>query len=137
MNTHPARVLVVDDEEEIRLFVSRVLHLGGYEVTTAASGEDAMAMTLELSAIDLLITDELMPRMAGHELARLLRGREPGLRVLYLTGFSDQLFKEKRALWADEAFLDKPCTAQGLLEAVSLLLFGDLSAAARVNRAEL
>ena len=66
-----------------------------------------------------------MLRMAGHELARLVRAREPAVRVLYLTGFSDQLFKEKRALWADEAFLDKPCTPTALLEAVSQLFLGD------------
>jgi len=44
--------------------------------------------------------------------------------VLYLTGFSDRLFKEKVTLWADEAFLDKPCSVKGLLQAVALLLFG-------------
>jgi hypothetical protein len=44
--------------------------------------------------------------------------------VLYLTGFSDHLFKEKVTLWADEAFLDKPCSPKGLLEAVSLLVSG-------------
>ena len=44
--------------------------------------------------------------------------------MLYLTGFSDRLFKEKVTLWADEAFLDKPCSVKGLLQAVSLLLFG-------------
>ena len=44
--------------------------------------------------------------------------------MLYLTGFSDRLFKEKVTLWADEAFLEKPCSVTGLLQAVSLLLFG-------------
>jgi len=46
--------------------------------------------------------------------------------VLYLTGFSDHLFKEKATLWADEAFLDKPCSVKGLLEAVSLLVSGKI-----------
>jgi FixJ family two-component response regulator len=62
--------------------------------------------------------------MSGDELVRRLRGSEPNLKVLYLTGFSDHLFKEKVTLWADEAFLDKPCSPKGLLEAVSLLVSG-------------
>ena len=118
------RVLVVDDEEPMRLFVGRVLQDAGHEVTMAANGDEAVAMLPALTSLDVLVTDEVMPRMPGHELARLVRAREPAVRVLYLTGFSDQLFKEKRALWADEAFLDKPCSAKALLEAVSLLFSG-------------
>ena len=48
------------------------------------------------------------------------------MKVLYLTGYSDRLFKEKVTLWADEAYLDKPGSVKGLLQAVSLLLFGQL-----------
>ena len=66
----------------------------------------------------------MMPQMTGDELARRIRVSAPGIKVLYLTGFSDRLFKEKVTLWADEAFLDKPCSVKGLLQAVSLLLFG-------------
>jgi DNA-binding response OmpR family regulator len=66
--------------------------------------------------------------MTGDELARRLRQNEPGLKVLYLTGFSDHLFKEKVTLWEDEAYLDKPCSVKGLLEAVSLLLTGRFEA---------
>jgi len=68
----------------------------------------------------------MMPQMLGDELARRLRQSEPGLKVLYLTGYSDRLFKEKVTLWADEAYLDKPCSVKGLQQAVSLLLFGQL-----------
>jgi len=71
----------------------------------------------------------MMPQMTGDELARRLRQTEQrGLKVLYLTGFSDRLFKEKVTLWEDEAFLDKPCGVKGLLQAVSLLLFGRFEA---------
>ena len=66
----------------------------------------------------------MMPQMTGDELARRVRVTKPGMKVLYLTGFSDRLFKEKVTLWADEAFLDKPCSVKGLQQAVSLLLFG-------------
>ena len=70
------------------------------------------------------VTDVMMPQMTGDELARRLRQSHPGLKVLYLTGFSDNLFKEKVTLWEEEAYLDKPCSIKSLLQAVSLLLFG-------------
>ena len=65
--------------------------------------------------------------MAGDELASRLRQRDPDLKVLYLTGYADQLFKSKHTLWDGEAFLEKPCSIGGLLEAVSLLLRGKVS----------
>jgi DNA-binding NarL/FixJ family response regulator len=76
----------------------------------------------------------MMPQMGGDELARRMRSREPDLKVLYLTGFSDALFKEKTVLWQDEAYLDKPCSVKGLLEAVSLLLNGRLEFPNNVKR---
>ena len=68
-----------------------------------------------------------MPGMTGDELARQLRQSDRGLKVLYLTGYSDRLFKEKTGLWVDEAFLEKPFTSKGLREALSLLVFGRLA----------
>jgi two-component system cell cycle sensor histidine kinase/response regulator CckA len=70
------------------------------------------------------VVDVLMPHMSGDELARQLRQRDPDVKVLYFTGYSDQLFKEKITLWEHEAFVDKPLSGTGLMEAVSLLLFG-------------
>ena len=87
-------------------------------------GPEALEVAARLGPFDLLITDLMMPKMNGDELARQLRLIEPTLKILYLTGFSDRLFKDKVTLWADEAFLEKPCTIEGLTEAVSLLLSG-------------
>lgn len=118
-------VLVVDDEEPVRRFVERVLREAGYGTATAADGPEAIEVAKKMESLDLLVTDVMMPQMTGDELARRLRQTEQrGLKVLYLTGFSDHLFKEKVTLWQDEAFLDKPCGVRGLLQAVSLLLFG-------------
>ena len=89
----------------------------------AGSGPDAIELAGK-EPIDLLLTDVNMPQMTGDELARRLRHDEPSLKVLYLTGFSDQLFSEKSTLWQDEAYLEKPCTITGLLEAVALLTVG-------------
>ena len=130
----PARalnVLVVDDEAPVRKFVDRVLRDGGYKTTVAGSGAEAIEAAARIEPLDLIVTDLMMPGMTGDELARRLRHTVPGLKVLYLTGYSDRLFKEKVTLWDEEAFLDKPCSVQGLLEAVSLLAHGRLPAATK------
>ena len=122
-------VLVVDDEEPVRKFVERVLREAGYKTATAADGPEAIEVAKKMESLDILVTDVMMPQMTGDELARRLRQTEQrGLKILYLTGFSDRLFKEKVTLWEGEAFLDKPCGVQGLLQAVSQLLFGRVEA---------
>ena len=119
-----ATVLVVDDEESVRQFVGRVIRDAGYRTEVASDGAQALEIAAKLRPLDLLVTDVMMPQMTGDELARRLRLNEPALKILYLTGYSDRLFKDKVTLWEDEAFLDKPCTVKGLKEAVSLLLSG-------------
>jgi len=122
-------LLIVDDEEPVVKFVDRVLRDAGYKTVTANSGPDAIETARRIGSVGALVTDVMMPGMSGDELARILRQTEPNLKVLYLTGYSDRLFKEKAVLWADEAFLDKPCTIKGLCEAVSLLLNGTVKGA--------
>src|SRR5689334_4512339 len=118
-------VLVVDDEESIRTFAERVLRDGGYEVTVAESGAQALALIGDdPGRFDLFLIDVVMPHMTGHELAAHIRRINPDAKVLYFTGFSDRLFDAKLSLWVDEAFVEKPVTVRGLLEAASLLLFG-------------
>ncbi len=126
-NPASARVLIVDDEPAIREFVERTLQIAGHQTHTAASGSEAITAIESAGPFDLLLTDLRMPGMTGDELARRVRQRQPDVKVLYLTGFSDQLFDDKGALWEDEAFLDKPVTAHGLLQAVSLLLYGGIA----------
>jgi two-component system, cell cycle sensor histidine kinase and response regulator CckA len=116
-------VLVVDDDQAVRDFVDRVLREAGYRTMVAGSGPEAIELASK-EPIDLLLTDVNMPQMSGGELARRLRHDEPSLKVLYLTGFSDQLFNEKTTLWQDEAYLEKPCTIAGLLQAVALITVG-------------
>jgi CheY-like chemotaxis protein len=126
----PVRVLIVDDEAAVRVLVERVLRDAGYETATASDGDEAIALAAAARPFDLLVTDELMPRMAGHQLARYMREQYLDIKVLYLTGFRDSVFEAKGSLWADEAFLDKPCTPEGLREAVALLVFGRVRDAA-------
>jgi CheY-like chemotaxis protein len=112
------------------MFVERVLRSAGYETMTVADGPAAVEAA-KLEKFDLLVTDLMMPGMAGDEVAPRVRAFKRGLKVLYLTGFSDHLFREKVRLFEGEAFLDKPCSPQGLLEAVSLLVFGRIESPLR------
>ncbi len=121
----PPHILIVDDDPSVRAFVERAVREAGYTTAVAASGPEALATAAGAGPFDLLLTDVVMPEMHGSELARRLRQEDPDLKVLYLTGYSDQLFKEK-PMWTGEAFLDKPCTVTGLREAVALLLYGHL-----------
>jgi CheY-like chemotaxis protein len=116
------RVLIVDDEESVRLFIERVLRRPEYQTTVAADPVEALQLAASRGPFDLLVTDVTMPELRGDELARRLRALDPTLKVLYVTGYSDRLFQERAVLWEGEAFLDKPVTVQGLLEAVSLLV---------------
>src|SRR3954452_16133921 len=120
------RVLVVDDDEGVRSFASKALRFAGYDVMLAASGPEALKIAADPTTFELFVIDLHMPQMRGDELARQLRLRDPDAKVLYLTGYSDHLFQQKEVLWANEAFLEKPTTMQGLGESVSLLLFGHL-----------
>ena len=103
------KVLLADDEAGLRELVKRFLD-SRFEVIEASNGEEALALVPDPTKIDLLITDQMMPEMEGHELSRRLRSRTRDLRVLYLTGHSDQLFDKKERLWDNEAYLDKPFT---------------------------
>jgi DNA-binding response OmpR family regulator len=122
----PLRALVVDDEEAPRGFVTRVLQEAGFNVTACADARQALETAGACDTFDVLVTDLMMPDMHGDELARRLRAYAPDLSVLYLTGFSDQLFAERITLWEREAFLDKPCSMRAVLEAVSLLTRGHI-----------
>ncbi len=117
-------VLVVDDEDSVRRLASRALKMAGYRVLEAGGGTEALRFLDDDTPLDLLLTDINMPDLKGDEVARRFRRARPELKVLYLSGFVDSLFAERSVLWEDEAFLDKPFTIKGLLEAVSLLTSG-------------
>ncbi|MDP2389346.1 MAG: response regulator, partial [Acidobacteriota bacterium] len=73
------------------------------------------------------VTDLMMPNMNGRELAAAVRQRYPSVRVLYVTGFADTLFKGVNELGDGESFIEKPFGAEGLLEAARLLMFGHIA----------
>jgi CheY-like chemotaxis protein len=114
-----SRILVVDDDEGIRHFAARALSHDGHEVVTACDGFEAIRLVEAQAPFDLFIIDVMMPGMRGDELARRLRDRDPGTRVLYFTGYADQFFALRPVLREREAVLVKPVTMKELLDAVS------------------
>jgi two-component system cell cycle sensor histidine kinase/response regulator CckA len=121
---YTVRVLVVDDDESVRMFAERALHAAGYEVVVAANGPAALRLVDTAARFDLFVLDVEMPQMRGAELARELRQRDLDAKVLFFTGDSERLFAERRVLSQNEAFVEKPVSLTALREAVSLLLFG-------------
>jgi two-component system cell cycle sensor histidine kinase/response regulator CckA len=117
----PGKVLVVDDDGATRQFLSIVLESAGYQTTVSADGPDALVAWQENGPFDAIVTDVMMPQMRGYELARRVRQIQPGIKVLYVTGYSDALFKEKPQLLEHEALLEKPCSPEGVLQALSRL----------------
>jgi two-component system, cell cycle sensor histidine kinase and response regulator CckA len=116
-------VLIVDQETSAREFMDQLLRSAGYITVRAMNGQEALEIAEQFGPFDLLLTDEQTPRMAGQELVKRLREREPWLKVIYLTGHTERLFEAKGRLWDDEAILEKrPSSVPGLLETVSTLL---------------
>jgi PAS domain S-box-containing protein len=108
-----ARILVVDDEAGVRGFLCSALREGGYEVTEAADGKQALRQALA-GGVDLVITDLVMPEQEGIETIRALRRDMPGVGIIAISGaFGGQFLKTARMLGAD-AVLDKP-VSPGLL----------------------
>jgi CheY-like chemotaxis protein len=116
----PARgtetVLVVEDDEDVRGITCQVLEINGYTVLEAFDVEDAVRLADQHPGpIDLLLTDVVMPRMSGPELAEILRDRRPDVAVLYVSGYPD----DRRSQSARELeFLPKPFQLGELIRAV-------------------
>ena len=108
-------ILLVEDQEEVRNLVRRVLSARGYHVLAAASGQDALRLTVQFAGpIDLLVTDVMMPGMNGREVALLLAPAHPKMKTLYLSGYPDES--------PGIAFLQKPFTAESLAQKVREVL---------------
>ncbi len=113
-------VLLVEDDGDIRAIAREVLMLSGYSVLDAADGDRAMGLSREYPGpIHLLLTDVVMPRMGGRKLAeQLFAARRPEMRVLYMSGHTDDVIVRSGVLRGDLAFLRKPFTPMGLARKV-------------------
>jgi len=113
---NPATILVVDDESGIRELIRKILLREGYRVLEAGSAEEALTLAQDQS-IDLLIADVMLPGIHGPELARRMQQAAPGLKTLFISGFTGE---EK--IPAGARFLAKPFTLRALLEKVRAAL---------------
>ena len=95
----------------------------GYHVTAAASGHDALqVVTGQLEHVDLLLTDVVMPRMQGRELADKIRVLRPGIRVAFMSGYTQGLLSQQRVLEPGVYLIEKPFTETTLLAKVREIL---------------
>ncbi len=111
---HPgpaARILLVEDEANVRRLMASVLRYAGYSVVEMANAEEALCLTAHAAGpFDLLVTDVVLPGVSGPELVSKLRGDSPDLAVLYVSGYSRGR--------TDVGYLEKPFGPTALLDAV-------------------
>jgi CheY-like chemotaxis protein len=119
-------ILLVEDDEDMRRVTRSILVRYGYRVIEACHGHDAIAAFERCGGeIDLLLTDMVLPKgMHGREVALVIRARRPGLRVVFISGYSPELAAGMLALGPGEAFVPKPFQSEELLTAIRQCLVG-------------
>jgi len=116
-------ILVVEDEDALRKVIHRALSGGGYNVMTAAEGEEALRICARHAGeIHLLLTDVVMPKMSGRELAHALTADRPTTRVLYMSGYTGNTILHHGDFDAETQFLAKPFTMAGLMSKIRAVL---------------
>jgi PAS domain S-box-containing protein len=118
-------ILFVEDEESVRELVSEYLSARGYRVLEASDGLQALDLAEKHNgAIQLLITDVVMPRLSGRELATRLAAKRPGMKVLYISGYTDDSIFRHGVLEGGMAFLQKPFNLKSIAQKVREVLDG-------------
>ncbi|MGA8300431.1 MAG: ATP-binding protein, partial [Terriglobales bacterium] len=116
-------VLLVEDEDSVRELVRVTLSSRGYKVLEAEHGEAGLRVAEETNGtIDILVTDVVMPGIGGRELAKRIQSKRPNIKVLYLSGYTEDAISTQGALTPGTAFLQKPFTLQNLAKKVREVL---------------
>ena len=116
-------VLVVEDAEALRKLSVTLLEEHGYRVLSAANGTEALDLAQkDTRSIDLLLTDVIMPGLGGHDLAKRLEAMRPGLKVLYMSGYTDSSIGQHGVLQAGISLLQKPFTEEELVQKIREVL---------------
>ena len=119
-----ATVLVVDDDPAVRRLVTGVLDRAGHRVLQAADGAAALSLAgAESDPVALLLTDVVMPGLSGEAVAERLRDAHPDLRVVYMSGYSEEELEARGVRAVGSAYLTKPFTP----EILSMVVRGVLS----------
>lgn len=130
-----ATVLLVEDEEPLRTVSQRALEREGYTVLVAEDGYEALAVAAAFSGrIDILVTDLVLPGLRGREVAARLLSNRPEIRILYMTGYTDDEIFHPRLPGEDTFVLEKPFNLGQLADAVLLSLFNDDSDSGHTGR---
>jgi PAS domain S-box-containing protein len=116
-------ILLVEDDRSVRNLVERVLNSRGYKVLSAEHGVDALELaSARDGTIDLVLTDIVMPTMSGREMVDALRMRRPGVRVIYMSGYTDDEIVRRGLHDPTMSFIQKPFTAEHLAMLVRKML---------------
>jgi CheY-like chemotaxis protein len=108
-------ILLVEDAERLRRLLHELLEQEGYRVIAALDPADAIGIVERHEEIDLLLTDVIIPAMDGRELARRVREKRPGIKVVYMSGYSGDALS---AIGPSDGFLEKPFDPDTLREAI-------------------
>ncbi|WP_230312232.1 hybrid sensor histidine kinase/response regulator [Paracoccus lichenicola] len=119
-----ATVLLVEDEAPVRAFAARALRLKGYEVHEAASAEEALSLLDGTLAVDIFVTDVVMPGMDGPSWVRAALQERPGTKVIFMSGYTEDIFGEGHDPIPNATFLAKPFTLNELAQCVARQLQG-------------
>jgi two-component system, cell cycle sensor histidine kinase and response regulator CckA len=117
-HTGTQTVMLVEDEGGLRDLVTRLLQRQGYTVLAAADAEEAQRLFEANPSIDVLLTDVVMPGSSGPELTRRLIEQRPGLRVIYMSGYTEEAIVHHGVIKPGIAFLNKPFTSEALGEKI-------------------
>jgi two-component system, cell cycle sensor histidine kinase and response regulator CckA len=120
-----ATVLLVEDEEPVRLMMAEVLKTYGYKVLVASGGQDALEICQDFPGpIDLLLADVIMPKVSGPQVAEEVTALRPELRVLFMSGYTDDRLGSHGLLDPDVNLIYKPFSPDGLQRALTKVLQG-------------
>ncbi|HLK63981.1 MAG TPA: response regulator [Bryobacteraceae bacterium] len=118
-------ILLVEDEHQVRGLTRSMLMRHGYRILDASSGPEALALVSDMDiSIDLILTDIVMPQMNGLELAQQITAARPGIKVLFMSGYTDDAVVRQGFLKAETPFIQKPFTSATLQAKVREALGG-------------